>query len=49
MIKKYVVIILALSLQFSFAQDIKFGKVSKEELLDTSYTQDVSANAVKCR
>jgi len=46
MIKKYVVIILALSLQFSFAQDIKFGKVSKEELLDTSYTQDVSANAV---
>jgi len=46
MIKKYVILIFVLSLQFSFAQDIKFGQVSKEELLETSYVQDVSANAV---
>ncbi|WP_103864683.1 transglutaminase [Aquimarina sp. I32.4] len=30
----------------SYAQEYKFGKVSKEELLETIYTEDSSANAV---
>ncbi|MCB4798630.1 DUF3857 domain-containing protein [Neotamlana laminarinivorans] len=32
--------------QTTFAQDFKFGKVSKEELQETSYALDPSANAV---
>lgn len=45
--KKYTFFILILSVQFLLAQEeIKFGDVSKEELLEEEYLNDVSANAV---
>ena len=31
--------------QFNFSQEIQFGKISKEELLENSYSKDSSANA----
>ncbi|MCT4631050.1 transglutaminase [Winogradskyella sp.] len=33
-------------IQFSFAQEVKFGKVSKAELIEKFYDKDSSANAV---
>ena len=46
MVKKYYLLVLVVCFQFSFSQEIKFGKVSKEELLEESYLQDESADAV---
>lgn len=46
---RYSILHIALTLIFSFnltAQDIKFGKVSTEELQEKFYAQDTSANAV---
>lgn len=42
-------LLIALTLIFSFnltAQDVKFGKVSKEEIEENNYPQDTTANAV---
>ena len=46
MIKKISIIAFMISIQFNFSQEIEFGKVSKEELLEESYVQDPSADAV---
>ncbi len=43
--KYLVVIAFLLAMQFTLAQDYKFGKVSKEELLETENPQDTEANA----
>jgi Domain of Unknown Function with PDB structure (DUF3857)/Transglutaminase-like superfamily len=46
MIKKIYILMFLTSLQFVIAQDLEFGKVSKDELLEKVYLPDVSANAV---
>lgn len=46
MLKKTYLIVFVCCFQFGFSQEIKFGKVTKEELLEKSYLQDESANAV---
>ncbi|KJD35386.1 hypothetical protein PW52_09795 [Tamlana sedimentorum] len=43
---KNLYLIAILIAQITFAQDFKFGKVSKEELQEEKYLQDPSANAV---
>ena len=46
MIKNIHILLLFLSfVQFSFSQEIEFGKVSREELLEKVYSKDSSANA----
>lgn len=45
MIRSICVVFLLISTQFNYAQEIEFGKVSKEELLEDSYVNDQSANA----
>ena len=44
--KLLITLTLILSIQFVVAQDLKFGDISKEELLEKSYDLDSSANAV---
>ena len=46
MIKKINLMVFIISIQFNFSQEIDFGKVSKEELFEESYSLDQSANAV---
>ena len=46
MIKKNCLVLCLMLIQFLNAQDVKFGKVTKEELLETSYSRDESANAL---
>ncbi|NJB70823.1 transglutaminase-like putative cysteine protease [Saonia flava] len=41
-----VISILFISIQFLTAQEVKFGEVTKEELLEKEYVNDKSANAV---
>lgn len=43
--KKVIVITLLLLCSFSFSQNYKFGKVSKEELAEKTYNNDTTANA----
>jgi hypothetical protein len=45
MIKKLFTLLILAVVQFTFSQDIKFGKVSKEELLEKVYPTDSTANA----
>lgn len=46
MIKKVYLLLCLVNFQFMFSQAPEFGKVEKEELLETSYEKDSSANAV---
>ncbi|MCL6295563.1 DUF3857 domain-containing protein [Jejuia spongiicola] len=46
MIKKTCLLLFVTSFQILLSQEIEFGKISKEELLEESYPQDKSANAV---
>lgn len=46
MIKKICLLLFFTSFQILLSQEIEFGKISKEELLEESYPQDKSANAV---
>ncbi len=46
MIKKTCLLLFFTSFQILLSQEIEFGKISKEELLEESYPQDKSANAV---
>ncbi|MEO8772844.1 MAG: transglutaminase domain-containing protein [Gelidibacter sp.] len=43
--KKITCLLILISFNWSNAQDFRFGKVSKEELLETACPQDVEANA----
>ena len=43
--KKFQLVILVLAASSLFSQDVKFGKISKEELLETFYEKDSSAPA----
>jgi len=45
MIKKVHILMFIACFQFSFSQEIEFGKITKEELLEESYLNDKSANA----
>lgn len=46
MIKKCFISLFVILMQFTFAQNFKFGEVSKEELQEKQYKNDSSANAV---
>ena len=47
MIKNVFIAVLAITLsQFTFSQDIEFGEITKDELMEKTYPQDSSANAV---
>ena len=43
--RKLILVTLILLFNFSFSQNYKFGKVSKEELAETSYNNDSTVNA----
>lgn len=46
MLKKIQFLLCMCIVQCSFSQEVEFGKISKEELLEKSYSKDESANAV---
>lgn len=46
MFKKIILFIFLFNISITFSQKVKFGKVSKEELLEDIYAKDSSANAV---
>ena len=45
MMNRILLLGLILTLHFASAQEVKFGKISKEELLEKEYAPDRSANA----
>lgn len=46
MIKRIYITIFIFFVQLNFAQEIEFGKVTKQELIEETYSQDKTANAV---